>query len=346
MAPRYAQCFFVDGLELCAQISDPANNNTLSCALSNAPGINSTSSYWNYYFTCLIPNPADSDPTHDDLHWFTCSNCCSLDSCTDTSSRCYLENPPDIALLSATSCNSASAILGMFAAVNFAVATAGMVLGHWRVTRWLSCGCLGREDGKSYLYMWLVQVGLQLVANAAIAGIITCVPGFEHLAVGKLILLLTARPRVSWMFLAWAYIANKGFSGAAKSSTIAEFVLLAIATYPMVSVLSYAQNNLEEGLTIDYSLRPLYASVMFAGAFLYMFWAVPLILLGLSLSLVFTDIKLGDFRQGYIILSTWVLPTLYLGSWLFWAGFIKISSKEYVHPRSPSPYTRPPRTAN
>ena len=68
-------------------------------------------------------------------------------------------------------CPSESSILATFAAVNGVVSGLALLAGHQKVVKCLSCDMCGGE-GRSWMYMWIFPIGLQLAANAAIAALI------------------------------------------------------------------------------------------------------------------------------------------------------------------------------
>jgi formate/nitrite transporter FocA (FNT family) len=66
----------------------------------------------------------------------------------------------------------------------------------------VTCGALGKVTSKSWKYMWIFTVLLNLAANALIAAIIKQAPGYlADFKVWELMLFLLARPRLSWIIL-------------------------------------------------------------------------------------------------------------------------------------------------
>jgi hypothetical protein len=263
------------------------------------------------------------------------------------------------------SCPTFEKTLIMFAVVNIVVSFLGMAIGYRPLVHSLTCKIMGKPE-RSLLWTvtWIPIVGLQLAASAAIGAVIRSRPGYGHMSITQLMLLYTARPRLSWLFLVFANMFGGEHSSATASAFIAEFILQGFATYPLVSTLMYTQNQLG-GLTINYSRNPQDAYIMSAGAFLFMFWVFPAVLCALFLAIArladssssdsaeehllqeheqghygskpestnpqpkkhpFRDDE--DWRFAYFGAAVCVLPTMYLGSWLFWAGFLKSSQAE------------------
>lgn len=103
-----------------------------------------------------------------------------------------------------STCPSSSAILGTFAAVNVVMSILSLVTGHRLVNKVLSCGMLGgKEYSGAWKYVWILPFGLQLGANAVVGVLISRAPGYTvtNLNVGDLVLLYSARPRLSWIVL-------------------------------------------------------------------------------------------------------------------------------------------------
>lgn len=108
-------------------------------------------------------------------------------------------------------CPTVSSLLGTFAAVNGVVSALAVIFGHRHVVKKLTCGCFGHRGSRSWVWMWIVPVGLQLTANAFIALLIKKSAGYEaDFKVSELMLFLVARPRLSWIVLgAFAFKSRK-----------------------------------------------------------------------------------------------------------------------------------------
>jgi len=296
----------------------------------------------------------------DSPNWFSCDNCADSGQ-----GGCWVSNtgsePDNVYLQSqAPACPSASDVLGLFALVNLLSAAFGLLAGHRRVSAFLTRNRCGGKDSSSWAYMWLLPLALHLAANATIGTLVHFTPGYGHVSISQVMLLLTARPRLSWMILVWAndllnlsfqrkdresaqmrdaadgapaavdrvsgplrgWRIEAAFLSSARSSLIAELIISMIATYPMVSALNFARENLG-GLTIDYAMNPQRAYMMWAGAVLYMFFVIIWVI-GAAAECIFEHSEYLSSATGVSLLTT------YLGSWLFWAGYVDISSEEYV----------------
>ncbi|KAH7135653.1 hypothetical protein B0J11DRAFT_166016 [Dendryphion nanum] len=99
-------------------------------------------------------------------------------------------------------CPTVSSLLGTFAAVNGVVSVLAVIFGHRWVVKKLTCGWCGKRGSKSWKYLWILPVGLQLAANACIALLIKRSAGYSgDFKVSELMLFLVARPRLSWIIL-------------------------------------------------------------------------------------------------------------------------------------------------
>ena len=194
--------------------------------------------------------------------------------------------------------------------------------------------------------MWIASTGLHLGGNAAVAAIIA-----GELRVWKFVLFYTARPRLSWIILGFLGTAkmrcnrverrevleqyndsglqrqnhgpgeNNPYWCAAKSQLIAELVLQAMACYVMGAIVQQGSQNFVYSIVAQDV--PKIVRLMYAGALYY------LVLGGISLiALIFVLLTMATHRdsskyQHYtrIVLFMFLLST-WLGSWLFWAGFV------------------------
>lgn len=108
-------------------------------------------------------------------------------------------------------CPTVSSLLGTFAAVNGVVSALAVIFGHRWVVKKLTCGMCGKRGSRSWTFMWMVPVALQLAANACIALLIKRSAGYKgDFKVADLMLFLVARPRLSWIVLgAFAFKSQK-----------------------------------------------------------------------------------------------------------------------------------------
>jgi hypothetical protein len=237
------------------------------------------------------------------------------------------------------SCSSPAAVLGTFAAVNGAVSILGVFCGHKSIVNAITFGLLGGEHSKSWRYMWVFSVGLQLAANAAIAGLIYNSPEVIPLfKISDLMLFYIARPRLSWIVVSllstlnvrsgWPWRPSDGLwenplEGAALAQMIAEFVLQLMACYPMGYVVwQGSDTRVYDLITLNYDIPPL-VRLMYAGALYYLVMGGISLVVLTVLAVSFCRHHQSPNRTYYIrIVMCLVLISTWLGSWLFWVGFV------------------------
>ncbi|KAH8906638.1 hypothetical protein BR93DRAFT_937628 [Coniochaeta sp. PMI_546] len=323
VAPRYWMCYELSGTDYCLQIGNSVANLSLVCEANTTT---------EYSFSCTLNDRLGklSRP------WINCADPEYLHCGPDeVALRQVLD---EYSLSRPTSCPSGGHTLLMFACVNLVVGLLSLVIGYRPNVYMITLGCFGRyRVSNSWIAFGVLSVCLQLAANAIIGASIRLVPGYSHLNVWRIMLLLVARPRVSWAVLLSAHsdYEQSEYRGSASSAFMAEFVLFAIATYTMTAALFYTQNEVG-GLTIHYDVNPKFAYIMSAGAFLFMFFVFPALIYGIYICV---DMYLPNIQASWeceterlSVLTPFVflgiLPTLYLGSWLFWVGFVYISAEE------------------
>ena len=264
---------------------------------------------------------------------------------------------------SPVTCPPPSAILSTFAVVNVIVGVLSVICGHRRVTKWLSCGVLGRRDSGSWKWMWIVIVGLQLGANALIAKIIKLTPGYhQSFRTWQLTLFFTARPRVSWIFgLPCSHAANfltkpdtrkMSFKGDEASYTnlrdsqenrdnrdyawrsfalsqfIAEIMLQFITAYTMGTTVAFAAPR---GYYILGNLNPLghKAHMMYSAALYWLCGQSLLLGVGFIAAIIALVRHKKDYRKVCHNIMTWVgvfmLPLSWMATWLFWVGYVRLA---------------------
>ncbi|KAF2464644.1 uncharacterized protein BDR25DRAFT_380904 [Lindgomyces ingoldianus] len=101
-----------------------------------------------------------------------------------------------------TKCPPFAEYASIFIGVNIVAAIVSAVFGNRRVVRRLTCGLMGKPLSRSFLYMWIVTLALNLGANAINAWLIKKTPGYDAtFGIGELVLLFCLRPRVGWIVL-------------------------------------------------------------------------------------------------------------------------------------------------
>ncbi|KAH8719139.1 hypothetical protein GQ44DRAFT_775482 [Phaeosphaeriaceae sp. PMI808] len=199
-------------------------------------------------------------------------------------------------------CPPVSSALTTFFVVNILASIFTVAIGHRLVTKKLTCGICGKRGSEWWRILWIVPLGLQLAANATIAVMVKRTPGYrDEFTVAELTLFFTARPRLSWIIIAFVSVVHRrkalqkdkeepstvatGVSSTAErpvygydyywrstalSQFIAEIILQLIATYTMVRTANFARKhdyyiigNLTGALGRD-------AHMMYAGALLFL----------------------------------------------------------------------------
>jgi hypothetical protein len=185
-----------------------------------------------------------------------------------------------------------SHILGTYAAVNIVVSVLGILSGYRPFVHRLTCKLLGKKDSKSWKFMWIIPVGLQLCANALVALIILRDPSrLSSFAIGELILLLVTRPRLSFAFLGGlTFVHNldeetspgRGpqtrlleeefcWLSAALTQFLAELSLQLLTLYIMGKTVHFAtKNGYYKIWTKEYKDLPVSAHLMYGGAMYYL----------------------------------------------------------------------------
>lgn len=233
-------------------------------------------------------------------------------------------------------CLSPSSILATYAVVDVVISVLTIALGHRVFVNTITCGCFGRQGSTSWGILWIFQLALQLGANAWIAVLATRADVFiteNQPSIGDLVLLYTTRPRMTWMVL--AILCSYGdedsddawWSSAAAQTLITEFVLLIVGAYYMGKTANFAQlHGYYLGKFPSSFGQSSDAKLMYAGALVYlvMLW-VSLIIIGTGIvwaSAGPVDGLSSAIAGGFIIGgASWT----WIGSWLFWAGYLKLA---------------------
>ncbi|KAF2199488.1 hypothetical protein GQ43DRAFT_464779 [Delitschia confertaspora ATCC 74209] len=281
------------------------------------------------------------------------------------------------------SCPSSSAILGTLAIVNILVSALSILFGNRRVLHWVFCRRWFKTlDSHAYRYMWAVNVGLQLGANALIAVIFQRAPGYHaDFKVWELMLFFTVRPRLSWIALGLlgplslekgeqitvelrrkasnrayrarnfrnvrntqsqpttkeVWIPHFPWRSAAIAQIFSEIVLQCIALYIMGRTAYFASHHGFYNVTSTrYKELPDAAHLMYAGALFYLIvgsgmliWEVIWLLMRVNAE----DLEDGEKASGLGLFVIFNLFTTWLGSWIFWAGFVSLAGNLYCPPK-------------
>lgn len=139
-------------------------------------------------------------------------------------------------------CPTDSLILGTFAAVHAIAAVLSVIFGNRNVVQKLTFGILGKRRSTAWPYMWLINVGINLGANAIIAHLIRATPGYRTtISLVELMLFLTTRPRLGWLFMLGINSIpgeklDYQYTSSGFACVFAEIILQGIGMYPMVLV--------------------------------------------------------------------------------------------------------------
>jgi hypothetical protein len=268
------------------------------------------------------------------------------------------ENPAQV------QCPSPEAVLGTFAAVNAIVSTLSLFFGHRTVMRYITCGLIGNRssigatnlsgmeltpENDSYRYTWIITLGLQLGSNALVAAIIKNTPGFgSTFSVADLVLFFTIRPRLGPIFLGAIssrildrrHAGNSPWTSSAISQFIADSVLMVISLVVLGRTVRFGDiHNYYHLGSQAYSQLPVSAHLMYGGALFTLVFTcayASIFQMRCAISTVLGPHRVWgmdwygedtgnlveqEWRAIYAVASLFV----FLGSWLFWAGFVKLA---------------------
>jgi hypothetical protein len=234
-------------------------------------------------------------------------------------------------------CPSSNSILVTFGVVNVLVSLLNLIMGHRKVVNKVTFGLFGKELGNSWMFMFLMPLGVQLGANAFIAFLYQNTPGYEQgFSITDLMLFYTTRPRLGWIVLSlvmhWGRIGGEDrdyddkiqdgyYEGAAKGAILAEIFLLVISSYYYGRTVHFAATH---GYYLIGHLKGPYAHdarIMYVGAisFIVALYGSIFYLIGL---LGVRGLNLG--RNAYV--PVWGIGcTTWLASWLFWGGYVTLA---------------------
>jgi len=200
---------------------------------------------------------------------------------------------------------------------------------------------------------------IQLLANLINACLVQNTPGYEDVPAIQLMLLWCSIPRLAWLpiLLIGVHPFEATDISAAASTLFAEMILQFLSSYYMVMTVNY-------GWKYDFFLRSMegverggLARVMYGGAFMWF------IIIGPALGHLTRTIRKLDKSRGseetllmsseggdYVVYGTFSIKVqntrvaqqtsiqvyaapvilLWIAQWLFWGGYIGLSSEEYA----------------
>lgn len=245
--------------------------------------------------------------------------------------------------LSYQNCPQSPQILGSFAIINLTVSAIAPLLGHRKVVSYLTCGLLGKPHSQSWKFLWILQVILQLGANALCALMVIKSPGYiteKMPAVWDLMLFYTTRPRVAWLVLGALKSVGKSKSNptagywdsVARSSLLSEIVLECMGAYYMGRTAHWAHLNHYYILhRLDGYVHRKSILQMIIGALVNLVHLAGKIVILWSISTA--EIKwepqggfgavLHFLRQ--IWLLAWLTSVNFASSWVFMAGYVQLA---------------------
>ena len=170
-------------------------------------------------------------------------------------------------------CPSTAAKIGVYAAVNAAIAILVPILGRRTVIHRLTFGVFGNPWSRSWLITGSLSIGLQIGSNVLNAYMVTQVPGFAQVPIGDLTLLWCTRPRLAWLVIALLPVqsAEAMYFSVAASCLAAELVLQLVGSVYMGYATNYArQQRFYLAGALDSSPYRTDARIMYAGSLLWL----------------------------------------------------------------------------
>lgn len=253
-------------------------------------------------------------------------------------------------------CSQSLQVLGSFAIVNICVSAIAPLLGHRKVVNYMTRGHLGKPQSESWKFLWILQVILQLGANALCALMVIQSPGYsrENMpAVWDLMLFYTTRPRVAWLVLgALKSVGNKRhdptagyWDSVARSSLLSEIVMECTGAYYMGRTARWAHLNHYYILHhLDGYVHRKSILQMIIGALVYLVHLAGKIFILWSISTAQLEFYDGygmrpdrnrGFRAvlhflGQMWLLAWLTSVNFASSWVFMAGYVQLAGPKYV----------------
>ena len=205
-------------------------------------------------------------------------------------------------------CPSTGAKIGVYAAVNAAIAVLVPVLGRRTVIHRLTFGVFGNPWSRSWLITGPISIVLQLASNLINAYAVTQMPGFSHVPIGDLTLLWCTRPRLAWLIVALLPVqgAKAMYFSVVASCLAAEVVLQVLGSYYMGVATNYARLQRFYSLgSLDSTPHKTDAQIMYAGSLLWLV-VIGFAILAAAWSILRVNdhiISLGRFFKGPLRLS-------------------------------------------
>ncbi|KAJ8121450.1 hypothetical protein ONZ43_g2101 [Nemania bipapillata] len=204
-------------------------------------------------------------------------------------------------------------------------------------------------------------VALQLTANWFNTFLVQTTPGYEDIPVIQLMLLWCSMPRLTWLTVLLTGVRSFDVqdSSAASSSLFAELIFQLLSSYYMVLTIHYGRKHSFYSGSLENAERGKSARLMYVGAMVWLI-VICLALVGLILAATYKsrprpektlltrsqENAYGTFPAAsqnnkashktpaalFQILVIGML-LLWIAQWLFWGGFIGVSSEEFCPPK-------------
>lgn len=257
-------------------------------------------------------------------------------------------------------------ILVTFAVSSAVVTLFSVALGHRGVVQTVTAGLLGRRHERKpsvvakiiFAVQFILPVAIQLCGNLVVVKLIFSAPGYTEgadLGLTTFFFLFAARPRHTWMALSLlAHVPRTPlfpdeypWRVAAASNAFCETLLQVLGLFTLGGIAHFGdQRGYGQVWSGEYGQLPQAARVMYAGAFLYVvmgvFGMIPLAVVWFG---VFTEFCRGDalvadtvkglghketnsYRSSLAAFTVGCLFCSWLASWLFWAGYVQLTTGE------------------
>ncbi|KAI0188808.1 hypothetical protein EV127DRAFT_117508 [Xylaria flabelliformis] len=254
--------------------------------------------------------------------------------------------------------------LRSFALINVATLIAAF-LSHGRSTHRLVPGFLWHPHPGSWFAKGTLIVALQLLANWFNTFLIQTTPGYEDIPFVQLMLLWVSLPRLTWLTILLIGVRSPEAldSSAASSSLFAELTFQFLSSYYMGMTIDYGRkyNFYSGGLKNAERGKP--AQLMYVGALIWLV-VVCLALVGLIIAATYwiekswrsettplmrrskggaygtfpgagQNDRVSGIKTLVALFQILVIGMilLWVAQWLFWDGFIRVSSEEFCPPK-------------
>jgi hypothetical protein len=226
-------------------------------------------------------------------------------------------------------CQDASRTLGMFAAINVVGTIFALVVGYQPIAHRVSFGLWAHPDSKAWFLTVPIQLGLHVGGAYLNALIVSRSKNYDDVPVTPLALLFLARPRLAWIFLMFL-IRQKPYRNAATATLISEVILQFFGAITMGRTAQFASQHNYYNPSHHNFPHGSDAYMMYCGAVVFLAFMIAS-LVGAIIGLVLyydNSHKLSELSFKRAVLAAVALFCLlftWIGSWLFWAGFIKLA---------------------